>query len=294
MSEATTQTSVFVPMVHAVSHVDDMLGANRQWHPVNGQQGKFLVIFDKARKEIGIIPESELKYKVSDDYAVLNKFLADNGFSIQLRQFNKSKREFGVVSIMDIIMKWLKEGVVTVITTLSREQYPAFRLDEGVDFFSYKSHSEVIARIQTKTGDFVFITMSEPFSSFELTGRTQELSENLSLVRDYNRVVIPMVDLNHEVDISWLTGMNTEDREGDGWFIAQALQQTKLKMNQLGVRVKSAVAISLERCCAMPKEELVINRPFLMWIQRKGISIPLFSGWISADNWKDPGNLKDM
>jgi len=33
MSES--QTGTFVPMVHAVNHVDDMLGVGRQWTAVN-------------------------------------------------------------------------------------------------------------------------------------------------------------------------------------------------------------------------------------------------------------------
>jgi hypothetical protein len=290
-----SRTSVFVPMIHAISHVDDMLGPNRQWTAINPGQEQFLVVFDKARKEIKIIPESELKYKVSQDVEVLNKFLADNGFSIKLEKFNRELGEFGVVSIMDILVKWLVEGVITEVKGPEQQAYPAFRLKEGVEFFRNLSYYEVIIKITTKTSDVVFLTMSEQLSSFYLLEMAQKLVCSLVPCHDYDRVVIPMVDLNHEVDISWLSGMQTFDDDGKDWLINQALQQTKFKMNEKGARAKSAVAVSvMKMCIGVPKKELVIDKPFLVWIQRPGISVPLFSGWINTDCWKDPGSLENM
>lgn len=45
-------------------------------------------------------------------------------------------------------------------------------------------------------------------------------------------------------------------------------------------------------CCRMPKEEIVIDKPFLVWISRENMTLPLFSGIIAEDCWKDPGSLK--
>ena len=61
----------------------------------------------------------------------------------------------------------------------------------------------------------------------------------------YRSVLFPMVDYDEHVDISWLIGMRTFDVSNSEFGISQALQQTKFKMNQLGARVKSAVAFGI-------------------------------------------------
>jgi len=228
---------------------------------------------------------------------VLNRFLTDEGFSIHLEPFCRDLGEFGVVSILDVLVKWLCEGEVTNVTS-NGSTYPAFRLKQDkhrLYFYKSNNHREIIVRIETQTNDFVYITMSDSsYSSFALLERVSELGliDSCQSADDYDRVVIPMVDLGHEVDISWLAGMKTICQEGHDWHIAQALQQTKFKMNEIGAHVKSAVAISTLMGCLQRRKELVIDRPFLIWIQRQGISIPLFSGWIAQDTWKNPGSLK--
>jgi hypothetical protein len=36
----------------------------------------------------------------------------------------------------------------------------------------------------------------------------------------------------------------------------------------------------------------IINRPFLMWIMRPGLSRPLFVAYLNTDVWKDPSGLE--
>lgn len=42
---------------------------------------------------------------------------------------------------------------------------------------------------------------------------------------------------------------------------------------------------------SLPKPDLVIDRPFLCWIERPGIPVPLFLGHITEEDWKSPGSL---
>jgi len=99
-----------------------------------------------------------------------------------------------------------------------------------------------------------------------------------------------MVNLIQRVDISDLKGLKAVDSLGQPWKIVQALQETKVKMNEKGAKVESAVAIvgTLE-CCVEEKKELVIDRPFFMWVERQGMKRPLFAGYMAPDCWKDPG-----
>ena len=63
-------------------------------------------------------------------------------------------------------------------------------------------------------------------------------------------------------------------------------------MNQLGVRIEEAVAVMVAgMALAAEVHRHVINRPFLMWVTRPGLSLPLFVGYITREDWKDPGEL---
>jgi len=56
--------------------------------------------------------------------------------------------------------------------------------------------------------------------------------------------------------------------------------------------VKSAVALGILAGAPLKKKEpYVINKPFLMWITRQGLSKPLFVAYLNKDVWKDPEGL---
>ncbi|TFH06004.1 MAG: hypothetical protein E4H14_11635, partial [Candidatus Thorarchaeota archaeon] len=111
---------------------------------------------------------------------------------------------------------------------------------------------------------------------------------------EYDGFIFPKIDLDEETVLEWILDLRFETPKGVEPFyvISQALQQTKLKMNELGFRVKSAVALGILAGAAPKKlEPYVINRPFLMWITRPGLSKPLFIGYLNKDVWKDPKGL---
>ena len=105
---------------------------------------------------------------------------------------------------------------------------------------------------------------------------------------DYNGLKFPMIDLDTESSLEWLVKM-----EICALYIGQALQQTKLKMNEKGFRIKSAAAIQmvLKAPLGERKEPYIINRPFLFWVKRPEISRPLFVSYLNKDVWKDPDGL---
>ena len=134
--------------------------------------------------------------------------------------------------------------------------------------------------------------VDNPPTGFDLVKLAQELNKTSLPNAHFENVIFPMVDYDREIDIKWIVGMNTKDAKGLGWEIANALQQTKFKMNEYGARVKSAAAMEM-LCMGVrePKPDLVIDQPFLIWITRDGLSQPLFTGFIAEDCWKNPGNL---
>jgi len=279
------------PIVAATVRSEDILGPNRVWEARNAMQAHYLEEFFAAcRGEVDI---SEIESIASWEADVINRFLAERGFSIQLEPFDPLT--FGVAAVLDLLVEWIQEGTVTTVVTDGVDQYPGVRIaKKGVSFFTAPGHSNPIARLATKSGDKVYVTMlDDPPEGFDLVAKAEAFSAGLEICWDYDGLVFPMITLDQEVNISWLLGMETvQESTGRRAWVTQALQQTKLRMNEKGARVESAAAaaVTLE-ACIMPKPDYVINKPFLIWFERDGLSRPLFVGHITTEDWTNPCGL---
>lgn len=286
-------TAVTYPQVGAVKAAEQILGEDRTWNPVNPEQRRFLREFvEPCQGEIARIPEIEslASWEAND----INAFLKKKGFSIVLQPFGPD--EFGVASVLDLLVQWLEKGEVTSVRPpFSIREFPAVRMREGVvQFWRAPNHRNPIAQLATKSGDEVYLTMLDnPPTGFDLVARAQEFSRMRRPNHDFEGLIFPMVDLDQMVDISWLIGMGTTAADGQPAVISQALQKTKLRMNEVGARAQSAVALSVARSSRKPpKPRLhIINRPFLVWFERKGFAKPLFVGHITEEDWKRPKEL---
>lgn len=287
MSKGESQTCVTWPIVAALVEAEKILGINRIWQPQNSLQQIFLREFFQAcrSKASGL---SEIVSRSSFEVAVLNQFLKSKGFSIQLQPFGPG--EFGVVSILNLLVEWMIKGQRRTIET-SEGKFPGvFIPKHSVEFFKAENHPYPIASLQTKSGDVVQMTVwDQPLQGFDLVTATEKFF-NTRPCRDFEGVVFPMVTLDQQVNIDWLLKMEAINGGDPGYIISQALQQTKLRMNEIGARAESAVAMAT-RSFSLPQSPLVINRPFLIWIQREGLAKPLFVGYIDSSDWKDPGSL---
>jgi hypothetical protein len=301
MEKTTSKTSCTLPIVTAVYNAVEYLGKTNGWISDNDQQKLFLAdtYTDKIIKEATSL--SEIQTRVSEVAAELNDWMKSRGFTIKLQDFNKDRGEFGCVSIMDVLVEWVEPGTKShVYFNGDRSQeYPGVCVKgDNSSILSSKKHPHPIAQLETKTGDHVYMTIAETeLEGLKLTAKVQDIAANLIPSREYEGVVFPMVDLNQEVDIGWLLGMKTQVIDGpkkdEWWKISQALQQTKFKMNEIGARAESAVAVGMMRGLAARSTPpmLRIEKPFLCWISRPGLSAPFFAGFLTQDSWKDPKSL---
>ncbi len=264
------------------------VGTNRKWNAVNRQQKQFLEIFEIVRREVGLV--SEIKTEASFDAAVLNEFLRSNGFSIQLDPFGVD--EFGIVAILKLLMEWLISGEAEDVITPEGKQYPGVLMMNEVPSYNVAGHTNPVISIPTKTQDIVYLTMlGRPTDEFSMITTARHFMTTKKRGRSLE-VHFPMVDLDIKVELGWLKEMWTMPQSGPRLKVSQALRQTKVKMNEKGVRIEEAVAIGMvfEAAFVAPKRH-VINRPFLMWVERPGLSLPLFVGYISEEDWKNPGSI---
>jgi len=301
-----SKTVVLPPIDVCFEKAEGVIKPRESWRAMNELQLEYLKNFLARREDLRKFSEKELRSWVSKNAGELNAILKTEGFNIKFNPFKSN--EFGAVSILDVLVEWLVAGKVDKIYW-NDEVYPAVSMDRtGVvddkhfvafDAFEHSRHKYPVVVLETKSGDKIGMTIAgRPFVNFELVERINAIRDpknSRKRISTAKKLLFPMIDLDQEEDITWLAGMCTVDRDGDEWYVGQALQQTKFKMNEKGARVKSAAAISvILRSASHQSDKIIIDRPFLLWVERRGLSQPLMYAYLDEADWKSPGDLGNI
>jgi hypothetical protein len=283
-------SATFFPIVAAVAAADAFVGPKPVWQPVNGDQARFLrEAYGTGRSEIASIPEIESIASRSAD--ALAAFCARRGFPMAFEPLTPPR--FGVAAFLDVKVEWPEPGTPDTITTPEGRSFPGVEIEDAyVHVCRAKTHAHPIANLATRSGDQVYLSVaSAPGSGLDLVEAAMRLSQDLAIERDYEGVLFPMVNLEQPADVSWLAGLWTTSLEGDLAAIQSAQQHNRFRMNQFGARAESVTQLYTVLGVRHPKPVLVIDRPFLVWIQRPGLSQPLFVAHVTPEDWRDPGDL---
>lgn len=264
-----------------------MAGSNWQADPAGG-----LNVLDHAAwlSQSGVYQEVAYNYvgvsAVADtDIAVVNAKLMEWGFGIQLAEL-PGVDALALAARNVVSIRWQEPGQVAPY-----DGHAGFTLAAGVSVVEDDNLPSPQVRIRTAAGDTVCIQeCDEPGSWRELLAKVAYAAEvGRTARRSISGAVVkaPMVKLNVQPDVSWLCGLRL-----GGFFVAQALQQVIFGMNHLGVEAREATAMTMLRGLA-PKPPLVftITRPFLIWIERDGLKVPVLQAHIGRECWQDPGDL---
>lgn len=283
-----TFTAVLLPILAALSVAQDKL-PRAEWEPTNSEQRLLMDRYYSKRHELQKLLPKELRSCAAFGPAgvkEVNHFLKENGFDIEL-DANVSPIALAVASILDIALSWKVEGKKDslIIKKNGLEvSYSAVRMEEGYVIRKLSSGNHVLA-IGAKNGDTVYMTIADRLlGGFELFEHVQTLSslKHENVTASFSHAIFPMVDINQEVDITWLMELAY-----GAYSIDQALQQTKFQMDEKGAAVQSAVAIVLNESCSC-SPVFMINKPFYLWIERPGMSLPLFAAYVDFADWKQP------
>ena len=280
------------PIVAALKAADAFLGPERQWRAVRTEQERLLAgFFASGQAEIDCIPE--LESLASRDATELNDFLALRGFPPFFTPFEEQR--FGIASVLDLLVEWAHGGHASEIAREDGRRFPAVRIASGdVCFFRSARHRSPVARLATKSGDAVCMTMfDDPPAGLGLLEGAHELSRTGKEVHDFDGLVFPMVHLDQAVELGWLLALAADDEEGIPWLIEAALQRNRLRMNEIGARAESAVMVQPVAVGLgwEPKPDHVIDRSFLVWFERDGLSRPLFAAFVAEEEWRNPGAI---
>lgn len=299
-SEVTSETTTVVtyPIVGAIYAVEEFLkkkGHVTGWEHQNETQRKFLEKFlATCKKEIPMIPEIE--YIAHLDVEIINDWLKHHGFSIQLTP--TPTPGFSVASKLDLSDYWNTMASVTEIITDDSENYPGIKMKGSYRFFQAKGIDNLIVQVDTETDTEVYLVMMNEvpvgFALVEFVLDIQSMMEPAMI--EFTDLRFPMIDLNQEGPLDWILRMrvNVDNPSVPYHEIGQALQQTMLKMNEKGFRIKSAAAMQMVLGAPLDRrnEPYIIDKPFLMWVRKPTLSKPLFVGYFNRDVWKNPSGLE--
>lgn len=287
-----SKASEIYTIVTALRKAEETMGLRKEWKSKNETQKLFLEDFLKVCRNDNV---KEIELEVSDEAERINEFLQKKGFSIRLQPFPANT--LGFASVLDLIVEWLHLGEKVKIDAKNGRIYDGVRIkkDDAAFFEStIYGYKQIIACIQTKSGDMVFITVpKEPLEGLDLIEMADTILRNMDILPGkYDGIRFPTVDLDITNDIGWLKGMSTTNVRGTPAEITKAVQQIKIKMNEKGARFQSATAMAVIFTCIMvPKQDLIIDVPFLVWVSRHDLEKPLMAAFVTEESWKNPESL---
>lgn len=314
-----SSTICILPILAALSMADTtFLDPSGSWitpKALNHPQYILINNYWHRRNELSFLTADELKSRASRSVDEINQFLKENKFSIQLEK-EADPEAWYIASIMNIMLEWSNPFTYETSIITDEKVYPAVHMQKKVygaaaeqahsfsifadcrTINNIKDHSEdVIVALETKNKDRVYLTIADKHrADFDLLNHVMQLSAHLKSGSFsevyYDELIFPMVEINEEPDISWLVGLRKYDKDNRRWMISQALQQTKFQMNEKGAAAQSGCAIvMIPECICLPESIYTIDKPFFLWIERPGMSLPLFAAYIDESLWKRPEKL---
>jgi len=286
------------------------------WRPAGPQQQALVGILPHHADGAGLPEIDSIATPIHGD---LVQWFAQRGWNMNISPYNPP--DFGVGAILDVLSLWVHPGeakqkiwdgrvydVVSMRRTSPQErcEFAFHRLPpDQQPHISQRGNTPENLAVSLPTrnpGETICMAMwrgSAPTSIFDLYNTVQ----NLRIGMDRNQLptptgrvlTFPMVDLAVDTDISWLCQMQIPQRSpvtGGPVIIGEAKQKNRLRMNHTGAHAESATALLLLGGMApAPPTHLVIDHPFLFWIERQNVAQPLFYAYVDRSEWKNPGSL---
>lgn len=290
--EIRTDTLAVFPILGCLKAAEDWIGGQQTWTPTSPRQTEFLEHFIEHIEQVDALGSNLVRIADSSPETI-NQFLEDHGFPDLKLTVQPSVNGFCVASVLDVLCEWLKKGDATDIKN-HKGSFPGVRLKEGVAAYHDKSvHPFPVVKIRTKSGDILCMSICGPLSSDDYAMHWKvEALRKIDKPLAVEGVMFPMVKYDNMMDISFLKGLQTSPGNNH-WYVAEAVQQTRFRMNLEGARAESAAAMQFFKCAVREKSPwVVIDRPFVLWIERKGIALPVFEGVFAEDVWQNPGGLE--
>lgn len=276
------------PITGCLKAAEGILGPDRIWGSISDLQTRFL---DQHFAPTRGIDLDVVESTVSRSEQEIMSWLAKRGFEIQLNPCGPNG--FIAASVLDVLLKWLENSATAdTLVGANQRRYEAVKMNiRTVRFFT--ASTQLLVQIQTDDPSTkVYMTMLDtpPVDEFGIVNLARQFSATKAPSQEqYLGVTFPMIHLEEKRNLDWLIGLYTHTQNGTLMSVEEAIQMNRLRMNHEGVRAQSAAVVTMRSF--NPQVPLLIDRPFLFWIQRDGVAEPLYTAWLDYDAWKNPGGL---
>jgi hypothetical protein len=288
MIDMTTQTCSYFTLFQCLSEVENCLVNAQAWKSDNVIAQKTFDKYYANRNFIHLFGDI-IDCKVSlDSPDLVNEFLSNNGFPIQLNDILSNGRKIFIASILKLLCQWDWTAIGSPLYL--DEQYAGIIFPSFMKFSICPLHpDEPIACVPLLNGDTLYIQQSCHDDTEDPWQHAYNAHDFLwRRCDEYDGLHVPSLSIEHEVDISYLLGSRIEFEHDGIAEIVQALHYDKFCMNECGVKLESATALGVAVSGYMPpsrefKPMFVVDKPFYLWINREDITY--FAGYFDKDSW---------
>jgi len=264
---------------------------------------KFILGWLSSKNKKLLSKIKDLNVKISFDAEKLNKMLKEANFSGSIEELGINK--MGFVSILDKTTRWLEVADKCKIQTKVGEK-PGFRLrskEVGIyEVDGYKKSILVRPYSKTENNIWFFLHDDPNIKGVEMSKLAFDVMNKEHWVHSkYEGAKVPKIDFEVKPNIKWLTELmfhpDTQNIN-DAFFLNEAKQIFKLRMDEKGARVKVVTFGSgiIGSAIRVRKEILIIDRPFYgWWTQNYLEELPMAPFYADYYCWKEPaGSLEDL
>ncbi len=170
------------------------------------------------------------------------------------------------------------------IASFDITERPHQRLREQVAIHETEDRSSFVVRLSTDQGDSVLLARVDPRGSLQSTwDAALELIDGQQAerlwVRDTLRV--PELDLGLRHRFRELEGLVLSVSPFEGQAIQSAMQDLELRLDEVGMVVRSRAQFGVSSAAASGPRELVFDRPFLLAAIEEDATTPYLLAWIA-------------
>ena len=291
-----TQTSVVetIPSIAGcIAAAETTFGINK-FVPVTAVQVDNFHRIESMVPQLGqLFNAAELATLATESSTAMEEFFKAKNFDVKIPTYLEG--DLGLGAVLKLALKWFVPGKPFEISH-GLNPYEGVKLTDKhnpIEFYEAIGHNHPIAAISVENGDEIHVTKfhgNVKSSPFALTWLAEQFATARRPIRDFDSVALPMLDLEVSSDLGWLEGMRAVGTNGNR-HISKASQENRLRLNLEGALAESATHMTLTLGITALKKTMILDEPFLFWIQRLGVSTPLFTAFVTPDSWKNPGEL---
>lgn len=264
------------------------LGKGRVWSTTDDPAQ--ILFFSLYQKHLDRLEGLEnLIARASTDWMELNGFLRDNGFD---PMFDRPLNGIGAVSIIDMLIEWIHQAQLCTIYGRDGVDHVGFEIPISGRRVFKTAPGTLLVELLTNSGDSLWLVHDSQFSTpsdlFELMSYAF-LPDRLlvEVSRQFAEVQVPEFGFDLKPDIGFLKNASTTDQTGQFWYIYEAKQEFRLRVNHEGARVKIASGIGMRKGIDLSEpRQIVFNRPFMGWFTQKSApDLPIAVFYADYDCW---------